>query len=344
MVRQVTAQGSTCCQGPMIHAGSQAQQLRGQHADWTESGSSSMQPEGSQPRLDYTILFLGSKAQIFPSIGADSAAMLAADMGNPTPKPLRRQSSSCSCRRIADIRWPEQLRPAAGCNRFAIAGADALGAGAWQPPTPHQARDWACLGRGAEQAHGPGHPFAWAHNSTGRLLFAMHMQQWAGYASHACMPEQAGIGQCGRNIPIILPLCLCKQIFATTFPAKCRSWQFSCPQCLSGAHEQAHICEHAELVTMQEVSPSELSLPSNSLATDLQKGQFFPTKGQPTPMSISQELESTGDIVDDVHALEEHAKAVASTAEVSLNASCGGASLHDGWPLFHEAALQRLRR
>ena len=84
---------------------------------------------------------------------------------------------------------------------------------------------------------------------------------------------------------------------------------------------------------MQEVSPSELSLPSNSLATDLQKGQFFPTKGQPAPVSITQEPESTGDIVDDVHALEEHAKAVASTAEVSLEASCG-ASLHNGLPLF----------
>lgn len=84
---------------------------------------------------------------------------------------------------------------------------------------------------------------------------------------------------------------------------------------------------------MQEVSPSELSLPSNSLATDLQKGQFFPTKGQPVPVSITQEPESTGDIVDDVHALEEHAKAVASTAEVSLEASCG-ASLRDGLPLF----------
>ena len=35
-------------------------------------------------------------------------------------------------------------------------------------------------------------------------------------------------------------------------------------------------------------------------------------------MSIMQEPESTGDIIDDVHAQEEHAKAIASTAEVSV--------------------------
>ena len=71
--------------GAHVLAGSQAQQLRGEHADWTESGSSSMQPEGSQPRLDHTILFLGSKAQTLPGVDADLAAMLAADMGNAAP-------------------------------------------------------------------------------------------------------------------------------------------------------------------------------------------------------------------------------------------------------------------
>ena len=71
--------------GTHVHAGSQAPQLRGEHADRTESGSSSMQPEGSQPRPDHTILFLGSKAQILPGCGADLAAMLAADMGNTAP-------------------------------------------------------------------------------------------------------------------------------------------------------------------------------------------------------------------------------------------------------------------
>ncbi len=82
------------------------------------------------------------------------------------------------------------------------------------------------------------------------------------------------------------------------------------------------------------MGPNELPLPSNSLATDLQKGQFFPTKGQPTPVSIMQEPESTGDIVDDVHALEEHAKAVASTAEVSPQNSPCGICLHDDLLLF----------
>lgn len=71
--------------GAHVLAGSQAQQLRGEHADQTESGSSSMQPEGSQPRLDHTILFLGSRAQILPGVDADLAAMLAADMGNAAP-------------------------------------------------------------------------------------------------------------------------------------------------------------------------------------------------------------------------------------------------------------------
>ena len=35
-------------------------------------------------------------------------------------------------------------------------------------------------------------------------------------------------------------------------------------------------------------------------------------------MSIMQEPKSTGDIIDDVHAREEHAKAIASTAEVTV--------------------------
>ena len=59
-----------------------------------------------------------------------------------------------------------------------------------------------------------------------------------------------------------------------------------------------------------------MSLPSTSLATDLQKGQFFPTKGQAAQVSITQDVQSTGDITHDVHAEEEHAKAIASTAEV----------------------------
>ena len=62
--------------------------------------------------------------------------------------------------------------------------------------------------------------------------------------------------------------------------------------------------------------PVEVTLPSNSLATDLQKGQFFPTKGQAVQVSITQDVQSTGDIIKDVHAEEEHAKAIASTAEV----------------------------
>lgn len=61
-----------------------------------------------------------------------------------------------------------------------------------------------------------------------------------------------------------------------------------------------------------------MALPSNSLATDLQKGQFFPSRGQEAPVSITSTLESTGDIIDDVHAQEEHAKVIAGTAEVLL--------------------------
>ena len=65
-----------------------------------------------------------------------------------------------------------------------------------------------------------------------------------------------------------------------------------------------------------QVTPD--SQPSNSLATGLKKGQFFPARGRAVPVSIMQDPESTGDIVDDVHAQEEHAKAIASTAEVSV--------------------------
>ena len=36
------------------------------------------------------------------------------------------------------------------------------------------------------------------------------------------------------------------------------------------------------------------------------------------PVSIMQNSKSTGDIIDDVHAQEEHAKAIASTAEVPV--------------------------
>ena len=59
-----------------------------------------------------------------------------------------------------------------------------------------------------------------------------------------------------------------------------------------------------------------MTLPSNSLATDLQKGQFFPTRGQAVQVRTTADLESTGDIIDDVRAQEEHAKAIANIAEV----------------------------
>ena len=36
------------------------------------------------------------------------------------------------------------------------------------------------------------------------------------------------------------------------------------------------------------------------------------------PVSIMQDPKSTGDTIDDVHAQEEHAKAIASTAEVPV--------------------------
>lgn len=61
------------------------------------------------------------------------------------------------------------------------------------------------------------------------------------------------------------------------------------------------------------------TLPSNSLATDLQKGQFFPTRGQAVQVRTTADTDSTGDIIDDVHAQEEHAKAIANTAEVCAN-------------------------
>ena len=60
-------------------------------------------------------------------------------------------------------------------------------------------------------------------------------------------------------------------------------------------------------------------LPSNSLATDLQKGQFFPTRGQAVQVRTTADMESTGDIMDDVHAQEEHAMAIANTAEVCIS-------------------------
>ena len=45
-----------------------------------------------------------------------------------------------------------------------------------------------------------------------------------------------------------------------------------------------------------------------------------------------QEPESTGDIIDDVHAQEEHAKAIASTAEVSVLTSQSLPHHHLGSP------------
>ena len=307
--------------GAHVPAGSQAQQLRGEHADRTESGSSNMQPEGSQPRLDHTILFLGSRAQILPGVDADLAAMLAADMGNAAPaqSPFGAKvpaaavealltsgglSSSAPLLAATDLvsQAPVPSGPVHGNRTHHIKlETEPVSAKKQSRPVDPAVPAPAPAPVSAPQVH--------IFLPSSNVLVMHHMP--------TCL-EQAGIGKCGENIPIILPLLPFATGFAATgFLAKCRSWQFPCSQCLSSAHERAHICEHAELVAVQEVSPSELSLPSNSLATDLQKGQFFPTKGQPAPVSITQEPESTGDIVDDVHALEEHAKAVASTAEVS---------------------------
>ena len=308
--------------GTHVHAGSQAQQLQGEHADRTESGSSSMQPEGSQPRLDHTTLFLGSKAQIFPSIGADLAARLAADMGNPTPSPFGAKVPAAAV---------EALPTSGGLSSSAplLAASDLIQAPMPSGPVhgshPHHIK----LETGLVSAEEQSRPMDPAIPAPGPMAPQVHffLPCSNDLVMHH-MPASANVGDTSQSSCLFA---FCKRVFATTFPAKCHSWQFPCPQCLSGAHEQAHICEDAELVTVQEVSPSELSLPSNSLATDLQKGQFFPMKGQPAPVSITQELESTGDIVDDVHAQEELAKAVASSAEVSLDAFCG-ASLHDGLP------------
>ena len=317
--------------GTHDHAGSQAQQLRGQNADWTESGSSSMQPEGSQPRLDHTILFLGSKAQIFPSIGADPAAMLAADMGNPTPSPFGAKVPAAAVEALPTSGGLSSSAPLLAATDLQLQAP--MPSGPVHGSHPHHIK----LETGPVSAEEQSRPMDPAIPAPGPMTpqvdFFLPCICSNGLVMHhmpACLSKLASASVAETSQSSCL-FAFASKIFATTFLAKCRSWQFSCPQCLSGAHKQAHICEHAELVTVQEVIPSERPLPSNSLATDLQKGQFFPMKGQPAPVSITQELESTGDIVDDVHALEEHARAVASTAEVSLDASCG-ASLHDGWP------------
>ena len=71
---------------------------------------------------------------------------------------------------------------------------------------------------------------------------------------------------------------------------------------------------------LQAEEDAVLALPSISLATDLQKGQFFPTQGQAAQLKTTAEV--TGDGVDDVHAQEERAAAIASTAAVRFSCSC----------------------
>lgn len=72
-----------------------------------------------------------------------------------------------------------------------------------------------------------------------------------------------------------------------------------------------------------------MALPSNSLATDLQKGQFFPTRGQAGKARATADMGSTADITDDAHAQEEHAKAIANTAEVcDPHAAAISATMH----------------
>ena len=80
------------------------------------------------------------------------------------------------------------------------------------------------------------------------------------------------------------------------------------------------------LVTQAEEATTA-ALPSNSLATDLQKGQFFPTRGQAAQARTTADMESMGDIIYDVHAQEEHAKAIAHTAEVCASAAATSATM-----------------
>ena len=79
-----------------------------------------------------------------------------------------------------------------------------------------------------------------------------------------------------------------------------------------------------------------MTLPSNSLATDLQKGQFFPTRGQAVQVKTNPDTDPTGDISD-----ESHAQAIANTAEVCAShaTSVSATMLRSTHNLFKFACL-----